>query len=125
VSETFGLKIVYFKNGFPVSAFTDINPSGDFLFQQFYSEQPRYMPFNENHEYNSPVISAEFGISYTDAIEPCCSYDVKNKVLTICGIEQNQRYSGLIKSEISSLSGITQTISIKNAYPKYPIELTW
>jgi hypothetical protein len=68
MSETFGFKIVYFKNGFPISAFTAANPSGDFLFQQFYSEEPRYTLFNENHEYNTPVVSAEFGISYTDAI---------------------------------------------------------
>ena len=125
MSETFGFKIVYFKNGFPISAFTANKPSGDFLFQQFYSEEPRYTLFNENHEYNTPVVSAEFGISYTDAIQPCYEYDVKNKILTICGCEQNQRYHTIIKSKISSLSGITQTISLKNTYLVYPIELTW
>jgi hypothetical protein len=93
MSETFGFKIVYFKNGYPLSAFTSKNPSGDFLFQQFYSEQPRYMPFNENHEYNSPVVSSEFGLSYAEAIIPEYVYDAKNKILKIYGIESNSKYN--------------------------------
>lgn len=125
MSETFGFKIVYFKNGFPISAFTAQNPSGDFLFQQFYSEEPRYLPFNENHEYNSPIISAQFGISYTDAIIPEYYYDAKNKVLKICGIENNARYNVKIQSEISSISGITQSIQLNNKYPAVPIKLQW
>ena len=125
MNECIGFKFVYFKNGYPMSSFLASPPSGDFLLQHFYSERPKNLFDVDSIGYNNPIISAEFGTTFTDPMIPEYNYDIKNKILTISGINDNERYKALVKSEISSTSGMTQIISLKNTMDNYPIELTW
>lgn len=126
LNECIGLKFVYFKNGFPASAISGNPPSGDLLLNRFTSEQSRFNnKFNEDITYNNPVISSEFGYTYTDAIKPEYDYNVKTKTLSIIGIEDNDSYIGSVGTYISSISGMTEFVQIKNKNKKYPIELYW
>lgn len=45
--NNFGFRLTYFNNGYPMSALTTDPPSGDFLFQKFYSEYPRFLDFDK------------------------------------------------------------------------------
>jgi hypothetical protein len=85
-NEQFGFRLTYFKNGFPQSSFLQADPSGDFLFQKFFSEYPRFIDYNKdpiNNGYYSGVISAEFGINHTENLQPCYNYDIKKKELNV------------------------------------------
>jgi hypothetical protein len=128
MNEQFGFRLTYFKNGFPMSSLVEAEPSGDFLFQRFFSEYPRFIDFDnkkEDNGYYSGVISGEFGINHTENLKPCYNYDIKRKTLEVHGYECNSRYQLLISTKISAKFGMTQTISIKNKMSEYPISLEW
>ena len=118
-NEIFGFKYVYFKGGFPLSAFVSNPSSGDYLFQHFYSEYPT----NLNDIYNSDIVSTEFGNSYTDALIPTYDYNIETKDLMIYSNFTNERYHSYVSSIMNSTSGITQTIKLNNMIPEKPISL--
>ena len=118
-TEIFGFKYVYFKGGFPLSAFVSNPSSGDYLFQYFYSERPKDL----NNIYTSDIVSTEFGKTYTDPLNPIYDYNVDTKNLKIYGEFKNERYNSYVESIINSTSGITQTIRLKNNNIEKPISL--
>ena len=124
-NEAIIFKHVYFKNGYSYNDITADPPSGDLIYNKFFSNAPKYLENGQiTSDYNNPVVSAEFGTSFVDVMQPEYSYDTESKLLSICGRFNSEYYSTLIQSQMSS-NGITQTISLKNTNQKYPIELTW
>ena len=125
-NEQMGFKYVYFKNGYPISASTQDPPSGDLLFDHFYSTLNRFANPPEDFSYNNPIVSGEFGTTYTDPLQPQYQYDVETKQLTIFGqSDEDKPYVSYICSEINSTSGITQIISLRNKRDDYPISMRW
>lgn len=128
INEQFGFKYVYFKNGYPISSMNETPPSGDLLFNHFYSKLNRFTgpDYGDGFTYANPIVSAEFGTTFTDPIQPQYSYDVETKTLIISGeFNRDNDYISYIGSEINSTSGITQTISVRNKREDYPIHLKW
>lgn len=126
INEQIGFKYVYFKNGYPISASTQDPPSGDLLFNHFYSKINRFSLPIEATGYNNPIVSSEFGTTYTDPLQPQYNYDVPTKQLTIFGqSSEDKDYISYIKSEINSISGTTQIISLANKREDYPISMKW
>lgn len=71
------------------------------------------------------MFQESFGINQTDNLQPCYNYDVKNKILDVHGIECNSRYKLFMGTTISATSGMTQTISVENKMPGFPISIEW
>lgn len=95
INEQIMFKYVYYKNGYPISSLTADIPSGDLLFNRFHSEFNRFE--TEKYGYNNPIISAEFGISYTDYLKPIYNYNKSDKVLSIYGIYENDNYRSFVR----------------------------
>lgn len=124
VNEQIKFKYVYFKNGYPISGLNAEIPSGDLLFKRFHSEFRAVADLNPAI-YSNPIISAEFGTTYTDVLPVEFNYDMTNKILTIEGKYETDNYKSYIGSYISSVSGITEIISLENKLEEYPIKLFW
>ena len=119
-NEAFGFKYVYFKGGFPLSAFVSTPSSGDYLFNYFYSEQPKRL---NNLEYTTDIVSTEFGKSFTDMLTPRYDYNLETKDLNIYGEFKNERYYSYIGSLINSSTGIKQIIKLNNFNSEKPINI--
>jgi hypothetical protein len=125
-------KYVYFTGGYPAEAKNASPPSGDFLFDKFTSETHK-IPNAPANGYTDIIEDTPFGVSAKDSVAPEYSYDVKNKVLTIVGSNTIKTKTGKIaktqpfyhteiKSQISSVSGITETILIENTNKDNPMK---
>ena len=87
-------------------------PSGDFLFQHFYSENFKHL--NPSAGYCPELYEEEFGMCYTESMPVCYNYDVYSKDFTAKGICRNDRYNITIQSTMNSISGYTQMIQVEN-----------
>lgn len=105
-----------------MSAATETPPSGDFLFDRFTSETPKVL--NSVSGYYNPILSSNFGITYTDALSTVYDYDYENKIMNIYGKHEDTAYISYIGSKISE-NYIEQIISLKNTNEQYPIEITY
>lgn len=112
MNERCALKAVYFAGGFPMSAMVTNPPSGDFLFQHFYSENFKHL--NPSAGYCPEIYEEEFGMCYTESMPICYNYDVQSKDFTIKGMCKNARYNILLQSTLNSTSGCTQLVEVEN-----------
>ena len=112
MNERCALKAIYFAGGFPMSAMSVTPPSGDFLFQHFYSDNFKHL--NPSAGYCPEIYEEEFGMCYTESMPVCYNYDVYSKDFTAKGICRNDRYNITIQSTMNSISGYTQMIQVEN-----------
>jgi hypothetical protein len=99
IDEQIVAKYVYFKNGYPSSGLTANIPSGDLLFKRFHSKFNKYDNLKDNLEfsYSNPIVSAEFGISYSDKLNVNYEYDIETKTLNCFGIYENDDYKTYVR----------------------------
>lgn len=112
MNERCAVKAVYFAGGFPMSAMSVIPPSGDFLFQHFYSENFKHL--NPSAGYCPELYEEEFGMCYTESMPVCYDYDVYSKDFIVTGTCKNDRYTIKLQSKMNSISGCTQLLEIAN-----------
>ncbi len=112
MNERCALKAVYFAGGFPMSAMSITPPSGDFLFQHFYSENFKHL--SPSAGYCPELYEEEFGMCYTESMPICYNYDIFSKDFIAKGICKNERYNILVQSIMNSISGFTHKVEVEN-----------
>ena len=112
MNERCALKAVYFAGGFPMSAMSVNPPSGDFLFQHFYSENFKHL--SPSAGYCPELYEEEFGMCYTESMPICYNYDIYSKDFIAKGICKNERYNILVQSTMNSISGFTHKVELEN-----------
>jgi hypothetical protein len=91
-NEQIIFKYCYFHNARPISSFLVDKPSGDLLFQTFFTETQRFTDYDKSLVFKNSIANAEFGVTNCDSLAITYSYDVDNKLLTIDGRNKNYRY---------------------------------